>query len=193
MAVTGNHMTFSIDGTTLLQAADIAMYHSKQRGANAYLHYVREIGEQAARSSERETELRLATGAGAFRLLYQPIFEARVGNRDLLQLDAEAGPAGDQIQQLREQRHALALPRVQLTQFGRVVLDDQTAAVGGAVQGVIVDHHQLTVGRLMHVALDHVDAHFARDVERGQRIGRSERARPAVPDSHKPVLSHGTP
>ena len=64
------------DGTeaeSLLQAADLAMYHAKQRGSNQLLHYSKEIREGTLRSTLRENELRSATSSGEFVLEYQPI------------------------------------------------------------------------------------------------------------------------
>ncbi|GAC1403383.1 MAG: hypothetical protein NVSMB64_05040 [Candidatus Velthaea sp.] len=69
------------DGESLLQAADIAMYHSKQRCANGFLYYDSEIRESTRRSIVRENELRGAVNGNEFTLEYQPIFDMH-GNLD---------------------------------------------------------------------------------------------------------------
>ncbi|GAC1415724.1 MAG: hypothetical protein NVSMB5_05230 [Candidatus Velthaea sp.] len=63
------------DGESLLQAADIAMYHSKQRGPNGFLYYDSEIRESASASTVREKELRRAVNENELTLYYQPIFD----------------------------------------------------------------------------------------------------------------------
>ncbi len=60
----------------LLQAADIAMYHSKERGANAYLRYDERIRRQAGEEALREIELRRAIDHEEFVLFFQPIVDA---------------------------------------------------------------------------------------------------------------------
>jgi photoactive yellow protein len=60
----------------LLQAADIAMYHSKERGANAYLRYDERIRRQAGEEALREIELRRAIDHDEFVLFFQPIVDA---------------------------------------------------------------------------------------------------------------------
>lgn len=60
----------------LLQAADLAMYHSKERGANAYLRYDERIRRQAGEEALREIELRRAVDHDEFALFFQPIVDA---------------------------------------------------------------------------------------------------------------------
>jgi diguanylate cyclase (GGDEF)-like protein len=67
------------DAESLLQAADLAMYNSKGRGANAYLVYDREIRDDVMRTTLRENELRAAATGGQFRLVYQPIVDTFSG------------------------------------------------------------------------------------------------------------------
>ncbi len=60
----------------LLQAADLAMYHSKERGANAYLRYDERLRRQAGEEALREIELRRAVDNEEFVLHFQPIVDA---------------------------------------------------------------------------------------------------------------------
>ena len=57
---------------TLLQAADMAMYHAKEQGKNNYQFYSTQLNEKAKRRAYIERELRLALSRNQLLLHYQP-------------------------------------------------------------------------------------------------------------------------
>ncbi|GAC1573194.1 MAG: hypothetical protein NVS3B7_04310 [Candidatus Elarobacter sp.] len=61
----------------LLRAADLAMYHSKEQGANAYLRYDERIRRLASADALLEGELQRAVDNGDFVVQFQPIVDAR--------------------------------------------------------------------------------------------------------------------
>jgi diguanylate cyclase (GGDEF)-like protein len=70
------------DGVTaneLLQRADAAMYHAKQRGKNGYQFFSSVIEQQTRQRLELEQALREACAREQFRLVYQPIYDLRSG------------------------------------------------------------------------------------------------------------------
>jgi predicted signal transduction protein with EAL and GGDEF domain len=70
------------DGQTsdlLLRAADTAMYHAKARGGNVYEFFNASMNVRSTRRLGLESRLRRALEKHEFRLLYQPIRDARTG------------------------------------------------------------------------------------------------------------------
>lgn len=71
------------DGQTsqeLLQKADMAMYHAKQRGGNCYQFFSQSMNENAVKRLQLENELRAALKANNIRVYYQPKIEIRSGH-----------------------------------------------------------------------------------------------------------------
>lgn len=67
------------DGTSpelLLRNADLAMYGSKAAGKNQYQFYIKQLGEDALKKLEIETELRVALDNQEFVLFYQPQYNS---------------------------------------------------------------------------------------------------------------------
>ena len=70
------------DGTdtdTLLRAADVAMYHAKGRGGNAYEFFSPDMNATSARRLQLETDLRHALERDQLVLHYQPLRDTRTG------------------------------------------------------------------------------------------------------------------
>jgi len=64
---------------TLLQHADMAMYHAKAQGKNNYQFYTASLNERARARLALEDELRVAIDAAQLELHYQPILSAADG------------------------------------------------------------------------------------------------------------------
>jgi len=64
---------------TLLMNADIAMYHAKADGKNAYRLFNPEMNQQASERVALQTDLRKALDLNQLQLMYQPKFDARTG------------------------------------------------------------------------------------------------------------------
>ncbi len=60
---------------TLIQNADLAMYHSKAQGRNQFSFFRREMNERVTERLKIENALRRALQRHEFSLLYQPIFQ----------------------------------------------------------------------------------------------------------------------
>lgn len=58
--------------TELLQKADSAMYHSKEKGRNTYSYFTAEMNEHVARRLSVEEQLYAALGRDEFSVFYQP-------------------------------------------------------------------------------------------------------------------------
>lgn len=74
--------TFPSDGqdpTSLLRAADTAMYHAKREGAGRYQFYREEMTENAIRRLEIERDLRYCIARCELVLFYQPVVELATG------------------------------------------------------------------------------------------------------------------
>ncbi len=67
------------DATTLLQHADVAMYHAKQAGSNNFLFYVEAMNSQALEKLELQNGLYRAAVNHDFRAMYQPIVDLKSG------------------------------------------------------------------------------------------------------------------
>ena len=67
------------DAETILRNADIAMYHAKRAGRNAYRLYTPDMTAEAMERLELEAELRAAINNGQLLLHYQPIYELATG------------------------------------------------------------------------------------------------------------------
>ena len=76
--------------------------------------------------------------------------------------------------------------RVELAQLGQRVILDQPAAVGRAIERLVVDDGQLAVAGQMHVELDPVGAELERALERRHRVFRAVAHRAAVADDPDP-------
>lgn len=71
------------DGHTsqeLLQKADMAMYHAKQRGGNCYQFFSQSMNENAVKRLKLENELRAALKSHNIRVYYQPKIEIHSGH-----------------------------------------------------------------------------------------------------------------
>ena len=71
------------DGQTsqeLLQKADMAMYHAKQRGGNCYQFFSQSMNENAVKRLKLENELRAALKSHNIRVYYQPKIEIHSGH-----------------------------------------------------------------------------------------------------------------
>jgi diguanylate cyclase (GGDEF)-like protein len=68
------------DAETLLQNADVAMYHAKSRGRNNYQFYAQSMNTASERRLDLERRLRQALEREEFSLLYQPIRDAATGS-----------------------------------------------------------------------------------------------------------------
>ncbi|SKA09576.1 diguanylate cyclase/phosphodiesterase [Trichlorobacter thiogenes] len=64
---------------TLLMNADIAMYHAKADGKNAYRLYNKEMNQQASERVALQADLRKALDLHQLHLMYQPKFDAQTG------------------------------------------------------------------------------------------------------------------
>lgn len=64
---------------TLLMNADIAMYHAKADGKNAYRLFNAEMNQQASERVALQTDLRKALDLKQLQLMYQPKFDAQTG------------------------------------------------------------------------------------------------------------------
>ncbi|NOR79472.1 MAG: EAL domain-containing protein, partial [Methyloprofundus sp.] len=62
----------ALTADTLLQCADMAMYHAKEQGKNNYQFYSSKLNEKAKRRTYLEQELRLALSRNQLFLHYQP-------------------------------------------------------------------------------------------------------------------------
>jgi diguanylate cyclase (GGDEF)-like protein/PAS domain S-box-containing protein len=67
------------DTDTLLAAADVAMYHAKGRGGNAYEFFSPEMNATSTRRLQLETDLRHALERDQLVLHYQPLRDSRTG------------------------------------------------------------------------------------------------------------------
>ncbi len=70
----------------LLQQADMAMYHSKERGRGSFSFFRQEMNDDAVRRHTLVNSLHRALSAGEFRLFYQP----QIGIADNAMLGSEA-------------------------------------------------------------------------------------------------------
>ncbi|MCE1226481.1 MAG: EAL domain-containing protein [Geobacteraceae bacterium] len=64
---------------TLLMNADIAMYHAKADGKNAFRLFNPEMNQQASERVALQTDLRKALDLNQLQLMYQPKFDAQTG------------------------------------------------------------------------------------------------------------------
>lgn len=64
----------------LLQKADMAMYHAKQRGGNCYQFFSQSMNENAVKRLKLENELRAALKSHNIRVYYQPKIEIHSGH-----------------------------------------------------------------------------------------------------------------
>ena len=74
---------FPHDGITsqeLLQKADMAMYHAKQRGGNCYQFFSQSMNENAVQRLKLENQLRAALKNNGVEVYYQPKIEVHTGH-----------------------------------------------------------------------------------------------------------------
>ena len=116
------------------------------------------------------------------------VFEPWVERRNLLELDHQPDLAERELDHLLQERDLLAITCVELAQLGRREVFDQPAAVGGAVEGVVVNDDEATVGRKVHVAFDEVAAGGDGGPERPQSVLRILRRVAAVAAYQRPPL-----
>ncbi len=74
------------DAESLLKNADVAMYHAKNQGRNAYQFYTHSMNESAMERLTLENELRKALERDEFQLYYQP--KLNLKNRKIVGLEA---------------------------------------------------------------------------------------------------------
>jgi len=67
------------DGQSLLQNADLAMYHAKSSGRNRFQFYAKDLAAAAKRALSIQAGLRRAIEVGGFQLFYQPEVATRTG------------------------------------------------------------------------------------------------------------------
>jgi diguanylate cyclase (GGDEF)-like protein/PAS domain S-box-containing protein len=67
------------DAQSLLQNADLAMYHAKSGGRNRFQFYAQDLSSAAKRALSIQAGLRRAIEQGGFRLFYQPEVATRSG------------------------------------------------------------------------------------------------------------------
>jgi diguanylate cyclase (GGDEF)-like protein len=80
---------FPADGTDanmLVRAADMALYHAKDRGRDGFSYYADEMNAVVARALEIDNGLRAAVESESFAVLYQP--QVHVGFRTLVGAEA---------------------------------------------------------------------------------------------------------
>lgn len=68
-----------VSGEELLQSADTAMYHAKSRGGQGYEFFNQTMSVSSSKRLQIESNLRRARVQDEFRLVYQPIRDARTG------------------------------------------------------------------------------------------------------------------
>ncbi len=71
-----------VDADMLVRAADMALYHAKDRGRGLFSYYAEEMNAVVARALEVDNGLREAVETESFTLLYQP--QVHVGFRTLV-------------------------------------------------------------------------------------------------------------
>ena len=84
------------------------------------------------------------------------LLEADVHRRKLLDLDHEPDLADRELDHLLQERDLLAVAGIELAQLGGAAIADEAFAVGGAIEGVVVDDDEPSIRRQVHVALDEV-------------------------------------
>lgn len=67
------------DAETLMKHADVAMYHAKENGRNAFQFYSKSIHEQALTRFSLEREFNIALEEQQLELVYQPKLDLRTG------------------------------------------------------------------------------------------------------------------
>ncbi|MDT4870927.1 hypothetical protein FQZ97_1060290 [compost metagenome] len=83
-----------------------------------------------------------------------------------------------------------AVTGVQCLQLFQAQRGDRAVAVGGALQGVVVDHHQLAIAGQPHVHLQHVHAQGVGALEGEQAVLRPQAFAAAVGD-HQWLVAEG--
>jgi diguanylate cyclase (GGDEF)-like protein/PAS domain S-box-containing protein len=67
------------DAVTLVRNADLAMYHAKRQGGDAFQLFSSEMYDEVVHRVQLETHLRRALNLGQLRLCYQPVVDASTG------------------------------------------------------------------------------------------------------------------
>ena len=79
IGVASNEGAGSIEATTLLRDADLAMYQAKRSGRSRYELFDLDLRASARRRMETETDLRRALADGGLTIAYQPIVSLSTG------------------------------------------------------------------------------------------------------------------
>jgi diguanylate cyclase (GGDEF)-like protein len=69
-----------VDGSALINKADLAMYEAKKNETSSYAFYSSDFSRRRTQRLILETSLRQALNNGAFTLYYQPIFDLETGS-----------------------------------------------------------------------------------------------------------------
>ncbi len=100
----------------------------------------------------------------------QLLLEPRVLDGHLLDLYDQADLADRKLDHLLQERDVLALAGVEPAQLSRGLVAHHAGAVGGPLEGVVMDDHQPAVQREVHVALDKIAAGIDRGPERSDGV-----------------------
>ena len=137
----------------------------------------RELPEAAQAAVVEGDHDHIAEHACGLGRLQHGLFDAGVGERQVLDLDGHAHPPASEIQHFGEGGHALAtelrrLPGsgIELLDLGHGQVAHQSVAVGGAIQQVVMDDRQLMIRGQVHVTLDHVHPEVDGRPERGHGV-----------------------
>ena len=123
-----------------------------------------------------------------------------LGDRFGLDLDVEERAAADELEDFGEEGNALAgvlgikpAAGVEGAELGEALAIQGAAAVGAAVEGVIVEDDHGPVPAELHVELDHIDAEIEGAPEGGEGVLRGGEGPSAVGDDPRPLQAQEVP